>query len=261
MGLFHSTPRIKMPLGAPPCVEDPHHHAHVQWPDPVPGIPDLDEKVKSANDYVEREFQALIAARYKMKDLALKTHDEWKKYGATLEEACNKTYDGLSTLASQTAECEDAQQSALPNLFEKRDKGTSKSSIKGCAKFKNEDAPEEAGDCKCAAGSEHDGCRAAKITSDHTLLCNQLRKRVLPKMALWRATSPGGGCYVDAHTSYNQDFLGKGEPRNFELKVGATEESMPPLLLALPLPPRQPTTEQHVRRQRRAVGESVRSFL
>jgi len=223
-----------LPGGPPPCAEELHHHAHVHNPPAVPSIPDLEAKVKMANDYVEREFQALIATRYKMKSLYNASMDDWARLAKPLEEACNGTRHTLHQLGEETAECENTQHSVLTDVFEKRSANPSQPKIAGCAKFKNTTYPEEADDCKCAAGSEHDGCRDAKITSDHTLMCNQLRKRVLPKMALWRLTSPGGACYVDGKTFYNKGMLPAGSPEDFKMPDSTEESSMPPLLLALP---------------------------
>merc|ERR1719158_2018466 len=39
-----------------------------------------------ANDYVEKEFQALIAARYKMKDVARRAQEDWNTYSAPLSQ-------------------------------------------------------------------------------------------------------------------------------------------------------------------------------
>lgn len=267
MGILHSglfgSAKLHMPFGPPPCVEDSHKHAHIQPPPPVPGVPELQAKVSMANDYVEKEFQALIATRYKMKDIAHKAQQDWNEMTAPLEESCNNTRDKLSQLAAETGECEEAQHTELANLFEKRAKVPpmfkAMTKIEGCADFKNDDHPTKVGDCKCAAGNELDGCRTAAMESDHTLLCTHLRKRVLPRLALWRMTSPGGACHVDAKTPYNHELLARGVPKDFVMPKHE-ESSIPPLLLVLE-PPRRPSAAERRDRDQRVAAMRARAFL
>jgi len=245
--------KIQMPFGPAPCADDAHHHARVQPLMPVPGIPGLETKVGMANDYVEREFQALIAARYKMKDLARRSAEDWKNLSEPVLQGCTQTHGALTKLAEQSQQCDDAQHTDLSNLFEKRDKlpESKRQKLKGCAVFKNKAKLEEAEDCKCAAGDEHDGCRDARITSDHTLLCTQLRKRILPEMGLWKMTSPGGACHVDGKTPFNQEMLPQGQPLDFQMP-DSREDSMPLVLALLPPPKRRPAAEQRTHRERAA---------
>lgn len=263
MGAIFGVTRIKLPFGAPPCGDELHHHQYVPAPKPAPGVPDLEYKVGLANDYVEREFQALLAIRYKMKDLAKRSEQDWDALSKPLEGSCTAVRTALEKLGEQTSECENAQHTDLANLFEKRDKTKDKAAIKGCANFKVTNELSEASDCKCGAGAEHDGCRGAKIDSDHTLLCTQLRKRVLPSMALWRMTGPGGACFVNAKSTFNMGLLAPGQPADFELPSHSeAEESMPPLLLALPQPPRRRSpTKQRGERDGEAAAERARAFL
>lgn len=248
-----------MPLGPPPCAEDPHHHAmapHAR--EDIPLVPDLEAKVKMANDYVESEFQALIAARYKMKDLVRRQDEEWEKNAKPLEQVCNQTRESLLKLAEQSGECEAAQNTELAELFKKRHKDKSHAPIVGCAAYKEAEKLVQADDCKCAAGSEKDGCRGAKIASDHNLLCTHLRTKVLPSLALWRATSPGGSCMMDQSVHYNKAMLPEGQPDDFRMPVSAEAvSSMPEMLLALPPPPRLETRS----RDRGAAAKRARAFL
>lgn len=242
--------------GPPPCEEDKHHHAIVPPKlGGVPLVPGLDEKVKRANDYVEREFQALIAARYKMKDVARKANDDWKYYSKPLELHCNQTREALFKLAEKTDECEVAQMTDLSNLFEKRAKGEISGNISGCVVYKNAEEIEEKPNCECAAGSEKDGCRSAVITTDHSLVCTHLRKKVLPKMALWRFTNSGGPCLVDRRTPFNEPLLPMGQPEDFKIPTG--QEAMPPMLLMLQ-PPSRPRRRE---RNRDTASQRVHDFL
>lgn|ERR1719265_3118382 len=267
-----SSPKIRMPFGPPPCVEDSHRHAHIPAPPPVPGIPDLQAKVSAANKYIEDEFQALTATRYKMKELVRRNAEDYAKYSAPLGESCKKVRDNLVELAEETGECENAQEVELPKLFTKRAETPALlkqfAKIKGCAKFQETSNVVEADDCKCATGSEKDGCKfptahadGTEMDADHSLLCSHLRKRVLPGLQLWRMTAPGGACFVNAETPFNKPMLPTGMPKDFEMPSagGPTEESsMPPLLLALEPPIKRPETSQD---NRRLAAERARAFL
>lgn len=230
----------------------------------MPTVPDLEKKVLLANDYVEKEFQALTAVRYKMKDTVARATRDWDHYSKPLEQSCTATHDALLKLAKNTQSCEDAQNSRLANLFEQRSKQpeSMKSRIKGCAKAKNHSFPEEDVDCKCGErpGGEHDGCRDAQITTDHTLLCTQLRQRVLPHMALWRLTAPGGACYIDGKNSINRAMLAEGAPENFEFPQTVTN-AMPSLLLALPQLPHWQSADRRAYRDREAASRRAHYFL
>jgi hypothetical protein len=251
MGLIHSASKVVFPAGPPHCEEDMHHHARPPVTrDDVPLVPDLQSKVKMANDFVESEFQALLATRYKMKDVAKKAEEEFQSYMEPLEKSCNDTRNALLRVAERTEECEDVQGSELASLFEKRRKSGKKEAIKGCALSKDPTQLVDQGDCKCAAGSEKDGCRGAKITTDHSLLCTHLRKQVLPGMALWRMTTTGGNCHV-RKAFYNQALLPAGQPSNFKMP---TNEGMMPLMLLAMEPPPKP-------RRKEAQTERARSFL
>lgn len=235
MGLMHSLglggKLVTMPFGEAPCADDPHHHAHTAVPPPVPQVPGLERKIKMANDYVEQEFQAALAVRYKLKDLYNKVVDEWDQYKKPVEDACQGVHKALECVANDSQQCEDAQNTSLANVFERRAKQPGQPAIKGCTMYKNATSIEYAPDCKCAAGSESDGCRDAKLTSDHTLACTHLRKRVLPHLALWRMTSPGGECHLDNKSSVNQQLLMSGEPEDFKLPSTADTAMAPPAVL------------------------------
>lgn len=252
-----------MPFGPPLCGDDLHHHAHVHKPPTVPIVPDLARKVAMANDYVEREFQAMTAIRYKMKDMVAKAEADWDSLSKPLEKACNDTHEALVKLAETSHLCDNAQHSALATLFEKRSKlpEGEKQNMRGCAKFKNVLYPEESDDCKCAAASEHDGCRDAQITSDHTLICTQLRHRVLPHMALWRLTKPGGSCYIDSRDVLNRPMLTPGAPVDFEFPENAANAaSIPFSLLALP-PLCRPAVAVRPSCRRDAASKRAHNFL
>lgn len=249
-----SVDSLVMPAGPPPCPDDPHHHAEIGNPPKVDFIPDLETKVKMANNYVESEFQAMIAARYKMKDAYTKLMNEYEQARHPLEKDCNQVRNTLQKIGEENQECEDVQFTNLGNAFEKRAKNPSNPPIKGCVDYKNDQALHEKSDCGCAAGSEEDGCKDAKIETDHTLGCTQLRKRVLPPMNLWTMTSPGGACYVGKDTWFNQGMLMNGEPSAFKMPNSADAASMPLPLLAAP-----PPTTQVARRAAERVPPAKRA--
>lgn len=219
-----------MPPGPPPCADDQHLTAQIGKPPSVEFIPDLETKVKMANNYVEKEFQAMIALRYKMKAEFTQLMHDYQMARSPIENDCNQVREALQKIAQETQSCEDTQYTNLGNMFEKRAKVGG--NIEGCVDYKNDKALQEKSDCSCAAGSEEDGCKDAKIETDHTLGCTHLRKRILPNMNLWTLTSPGGSCYVGKDTWFNQGMLIKGAPADFKMP---NEDAMPwPLLLFAP---------------------------
>mmetsp|Transcript_55848 Transcript_55848/g.88503 ORF Transcript_55848/g.88503 Transcript_55848/m.88503 type:complete len:266 (-) Transcript_55848:107-904(-) len=265
MGLLQSVglgaaKTVVMPFGEPPCADDPHHHAHTAPPPPTPQVPGLEAKIKMANDYVEQEFQAALKVRYKLKDLYNKVTDEWNQYKKPVEDACMGVHKALECVAHDSQQCEDAQNTSLPNVFERRKElvPEKRGPIHGCAMYKNVSAIEYAPDCKCAAGSEGDGCRDAKNTSDHTLACTHLRKRVLPAMALWRMTSPGGECFLDKKSTVNQPMLPSGDPEDFKLMDSTQQSSMSPFLLLPPVPLMPDSSQDDVRSK---LSQVARAFL
>lgn len=269
MGSTIGSHKTLMPPGEPPCCGDAHRHVQVPESPPVPIVPDLQARVTAANKYVEDEFQALIATRYKMKEMVRRAREDWDYYSKPLMQSCNATRDTLVNMGEETGECENAQEVELPKLFVKRSQGPSvwSGSIGGCAKFQEHHDLVEAGDCKCANGIEKDGCKFAQaqddgseMNADHSLLCTHLRKRVLPNLKLWRLTSPGGACYMDNETPYNKPMLPTGVPKDFEMpRSGPEESSMPPILLSLEAPFRLAAAKRI--NARRSLADKVRAFL
>jgi len=258
MGSVLHAAKINFPFGEPPCVEDPHNHASIPPPDPVPNVPDLQAKITLANNNVEEAFQGLIKTRYAIKEQFRRSEEDWANYGKKLEQDCNVVRNSLVDLAEHTQECDDVQQHALPDMFKKRATHKHDGSIEGCADWRNQESFEKK-DCECAAGTEAEGCIDSPMISDHALVCSHLRKRILPQKALWRLTSKGGACSVDSHTPFNMGILPTAQPPDFKMPA---QSEMPAPLLAFPQPPHsQQIEERRLTQNQREVERRIREFL
>lgn len=187
--------------------------------------PRFPQRITRANQYVEQEYQGMVSAHHKLKELAKQREDAFKQLAGPLQQECKSIHDNLQALADAQGACKQAQDTALPTLFEMKSK-SKWGGVNGCAKATDNDSI-TAAECKCAAGSLASGCTDAQADSDHRLVCSHVREALLPEMKLRKLFNPGGPCAIDAKAKYNEALLPGDEPSNFKLPAGIAEESMP----------------------------------
>eukprot|EP00403_Amphidinium_massartii_P008119 CAMPEP_0178422244 /NCGR_PEP_ID=MMETSP0689_2-20121128/27071_1 /TAXON_ID=160604 /ORGANISM="Amphidinium massartii, Strain CS-259" /LENGTH=221 /DNA_ID=CAMNT_0020043797 /DNA_START=42 /DNA_END=704 /DNA_ORIENTATION=- len=165
-----------------------------------------------ANDYTEKVYQDMVSTYEKMKAIVTKTESDWRTHGDKLQKACDGIYESLKDLAGSAKTCQNQQERTLSDLFRARAASPAKLPIKGCADTKVDSDLVASSDCRCAGGSEKDGCKDPKVTSDHTLLCTHLRRAVLPKMSLQNLMNEDGACNVDMKAVFNHALLPPSVP-------------------------------------------------